>query len=41
MANNKKYLIFGAPSIGREEIREVVATLKSGWIGTGLKVAEF
>lgn len=35
------FLIFGAPSIGQAEIDEVVATLKSGWIGTGPRVASF
>ena len=34
-------LVFGAPSIGEEEIAEVVATLRSGWIGTGPRVAQF
>ncbi len=34
-------LLFGAPWIGQEEIDEVVATLKSGWIGQGPRVAEF
>ncbi len=35
------FLIFGSPSIGQEEIDEVVDTLKSGWIGTGPRVARF
>lgn len=35
------YLIFGAPSIGKEEIDEVVDSLQSGWLGTGPKVARF
>jgi len=35
------FLVFGAPLIEQEEIREVVATLESGWIGTGPKVARF
>lgn len=38
---NKKYLTFGAPDIGREEIREVADTIRSGWISTGPKVAKF
>ena len=37
----KDYLVFGAPYIGEEEILEVVATLRSGWIGTGPKTAQF
>lgn len=35
------YLTFGSPDIGEEEIAEVVSTLRSGWIGTGPKVAAF
>lgn len=37
----EKFLVFGAPAIGDEEIREVVASLTSGWLGTGPKVARF
>jgi len=37
----KEFLVFGAPLIEQDEIDEVVATLKSGWIGTGPKVARF
>lgn len=36
-----EYLIFGSPLIEEEEIDEVVKTLRSGWIGTGPKVAKF
>ena len=36
-----RYLVFGAPAIEEAEIEEVVATLRSGWIGTGPKVARF
>lgn len=35
------FLVFGAPELGQEEIDEVVATLQSGWIGTGPRVARF
>jgi dTDP-4-amino-4,6-dideoxygalactose transaminase len=35
------YLVFGAPQIEQAEIDEVVDTLKSGWLGTGPKVAKF
>lgn len=35
------FLVFGSPAIGEEEIEEVVAVLKGGWIGTGPRVAEF
>ena len=34
-------MIFGSPLIEQPEIDEVVATLKSGWIGTGPKVKKF
>jgi dTDP-4-amino-4,6-dideoxygalactose transaminase len=36
-----RFLVFGAPAIGDEEIAEVVASMKSGWLGTGPKVARF
>lgn len=39
--NSGKYLIFGAPTIGEEEISEVETVLRSGWLGTGPKVAQF
>jgi dTDP-4-amino-4,6-dideoxygalactose transaminase len=35
------FLVFGAPLIGEEEIDEVVATLRSGWIGFGPKCQRF
>lgn len=35
------YLVFGAPAIGDGEIAEVVSTLRSGWLGTGPRVARF
>jgi dTDP-4-amino-4,6-dideoxygalactose transaminase len=35
------FLIFGAPAIGEEEITEVEACLRSGWLGTGPRVAQF
>jgi dTDP-4-amino-4,6-dideoxygalactose transaminase len=37
----ENFLIFGSPAIGEEEIAEVVASLRSGWIGTGPKVQRF
>jgi dTDP-4-amino-4,6-dideoxygalactose transaminase len=37
----EKPIIFGAPQIGEAEIREVVDTLRSGWIGTGPKTRRF
>jgi dTDP-4-amino-4,6-dideoxygalactose transaminase len=35
------FLVFGMPLIEEEEIAEVVATLRSGWLGTGPKTREF
>jgi dTDP-4-amino-4,6-dideoxygalactose transaminase len=37
----KDFLVFGAPPIEEEDIQEVVACLRSGWIGTGPRVAQF
>lgn len=37
----KDFLVFGSPLIEQPEIDEVVATMKSGWIGTGPKVNKF
>lgn len=36
-----EFLVFGSPPIQEPEIAEVVATLRSGWIGTGPRVAKF
>ena len=36
-----RFLVFGAPTIGEEEIAEVVASMRSGWLGSGPKVARF
>lgn len=35
------YLVFGQPIIEQEEIDEILSALRSGWIGTGPKVAQF
>jgi dTDP-4-amino-4,6-dideoxygalactose transaminase len=35
------YLVYGSPALGEDEIAEVVATLRSGWIGTGPRVQRF
>ncbi|MBU1700748.1 MAG: DegT/DnrJ/EryC1/StrS aminotransferase family protein [Candidatus Eisenbacteria bacterium] len=35
------FLVFGSPDIREAEIDEVVATLRSGWIGTGPRAARF
>ncbi len=37
----KTFLSFGAPLIEEAEIDEVVATLRSGWLGTGPKTHQF
>lgn len=39
--SRKRFLVFGAPYIREAEIREVTASLRSGWLGTGPKVARF
>ena len=36
-----RYLVFGSPLIEEEEIAEVVASMKAGWLGTGPKVMRF
>ena len=38
---NRKYLAFHRPSIGEEEIKEVVEVLRSGWLTTGSKTKQF
>lgn len=40
-AKNNEFLVFGAPDIHEEEIAEVVDSMRSGWLGTGPKVARF
>ena len=37
----ENFLVFGSPAIEDDEIQEVVASLKSGWLGTGPKVMSF
>ncbi|MBW2119079.1 MAG: DegT/DnrJ/EryC1/StrS family aminotransferase [Deltaproteobacteria bacterium] len=37
----KDFLVFGSPAIEEAEIEEVVDSLRSGWLGTGPKVARF
>lgn len=36
-----RYLVFGSPSIGEEEILEITESIRSGWVGTGPKVKRF
>jgi len=40
-SERKDFLVFGAPLIGEEEIEEVIATLRSGWLGTGPRTNQF
>lgn len=37
----KNFLVFGSPLIGTDEIDEVVDSMRSAWLGTGPKVAQF
>ncbi len=37
----QEFLVFGSPALQEAEIQEVVETLRSGWIGTGPRVARF
>ena len=39
--SSPRFIVFGAPCLGEEEIREVVETLRSGWIGTGPRTQAF
>jgi dTDP-4-amino-4,6-dideoxygalactose transaminase len=39
--SSKDFLVFGSPAIGEEEIAEVEACMRSGWLGTGPRVAQF
>jgi dTDP-4-amino-4,6-dideoxygalactose transaminase len=41
VSGRSKFLVFGKPYIGEEEIKEVVDTLRSGWWGTGPKTELF
>lgn len=41
MNGQHPFLVFGAPNIEEEDIAEVEACLRSGWLGTGPKVAQF
>jgi dTDP-4-amino-4,6-dideoxygalactose transaminase len=38
---DEPFMVFGAPDLQEDEIREVDAVLRSGWIGTGPRVARF
>lgn len=41
MIDKNDFIVFGAPAIGDPEVQEVVDSLRSGWLGTGPKVARF
>ena len=41
MVRRDEFLVFGSPKVEEPEIEEVVKTLRSGWLGTGPKVAQF
>lgn len=38
---SEPFVVFGAPEIEEAEIAEVLATMRSGWLGTGPRVAAF
>jgi UDP-4-amino-4-deoxy-L-arabinose-oxoglutarate aminotransferase len=35
------FIPFNLPAVGEEEIEEVIATLRSGWLTTGSRTAQF
>jgi dTDP-4-amino-4,6-dideoxygalactose transaminase len=39
--SKERFLVFGAPALGEAEIEEVLGSLRTGWLGTGPKVARF
>lgn len=39
--NGNHFIVFGAPRIEENEIEQVLSTLRSGWLGTGPRVAQF
>jgi dTDP-4-amino-4,6-dideoxygalactose transaminase len=39
--NGNHFIVFGAPRIEEAEIDQLLATVRSGWLGTGPKVAQF
>lgn len=41
LRDKKDFLIFGNPHIEEPEVKEVVDSLRSGWLGTGPKVQQF
>ncbi len=41
MKTRKNFLIFGSPRVEKDEINEVIDSLKTGWLSSGPKVARF
>ena len=41
MRSKDRFLIFGSPKIEQAEIKELVAIMRSGWLGTGPRVEMF
>lgn len=41
VVNEHKFIVFGSPLLGEEEIDSVTTTLRTAWIGTGPRVQEF
>ncbi|MFA6569587.1 MAG: aminotransferase class I/II-fold pyridoxal phosphate-dependent enzyme, partial [Victivallales bacterium] len=41
MKKNENFINYHRPAIGGEEIREVIACLKSGWLTTGMRTKQF
>lgn len=39
--NSLPFLVFGSPLIEEAEVEEVIACMRSGWLGTGPRVAQF
>jgi dTDP-4-amino-4,6-dideoxygalactose transaminase len=39
--NREDFLVFGSPKIEEAEIQDVEAVMRSGWLGTGPRVAQF
>ena len=37
----ENFLVFGAPAIEPEDAEAVAAVIRSGWLGTGPKAAQF
>jgi dTDP-4-amino-4,6-dideoxygalactose transaminase len=41
MSAASEFIVFGAPLIEEAEVEEVLACMRSGWLGTGPRVAQF